>query len=284
MGAGTDVDAQVEPPEQGAVKCVGVKKGVAGVTALGNVLGIRRIPFDDELISPVAVDVADAHVVGRVGVGLPRRGDPVSRFPQRKVVKRFKPRRDRSAAPALLAPDDGGHAVLGRAGARRVVVVGAAGDRRDGPAVAVDAEVRPRHSAVAVPGHLLAEQPPAQEHALAGGGGDQPAVEALHPWPVPPRGRRVGGHVGGNGHRRGAEQGGHGGGECATDAGAAHGTGSSRPGKGLNRYKQTGRYWRVTPLSRAGHGQMSPCRTYRRLIAENLFTLPSNVDRVNVRR
>ena len=46
-------------------------------------------------------------------------------------------------------------------------------------AVAVDAEVGAGHAGGGAPGDLVAEQPPAQEHALAGGGGDQPAVEVL---------------------------------------------------------------------------------------------------------
>src|SRR5690606_26866980 len=85
VGTGADVDAQVDPPQQGAVELVGVEVGVAGVAALGDVLGVGRVPLDDVLVLPVAVDVADAEVVGGVRVRLAGRGDPVRGLFQRDV-------------------------------------------------------------------------------------------------------------------------------------------------------------------------------------------------------
>src|SRR5690606_40072372 len=104
---------------------------------------------------------------------------PVCGLFQRDVVKRFNPPRHGRAAFPLASLDDRGDPVQGPGGAGAVVVVGAVRDSGDRPAVAVDAEARPRHAPGSVTGDLVAEQPPAQEHALAGGDRDEPAVEGL---------------------------------------------------------------------------------------------------------
>ena len=68
--SGTDVHAQVDTPELRAVQLVAVEIDVVGLVALGVVLRGGRIPFDDDLILSVAVDIAHRTVVWRVGSSL----------------------------------------------------------------------------------------------------------------------------------------------------------------------------------------------------------------------
>jgi hypothetical protein len=69
--AGPDVAAEVDAPQPGAVQLVRVDVDVAGVAGLRVVLGVGRIPLEHDLVLAVAVQVADARVVGAVGVATP---------------------------------------------------------------------------------------------------------------------------------------------------------------------------------------------------------------------
>ena len=68
VGAAADVPAQVDAPEQRAVKAVTIEKGRARVAIVGVVVGVRGVPFQDDLIFSVAVDIAYAGVVGSIEV------------------------------------------------------------------------------------------------------------------------------------------------------------------------------------------------------------------------
>ena len=80
--AGTDVAAQVDAPQLGAVQFVGVHVDVARVAGLGVVLGVGRRPRLDDLVLAVAVEVRNGGVVGRVGVRLAVRRDTIGRLVQ----------------------------------------------------------------------------------------------------------------------------------------------------------------------------------------------------------
>ena len=69
MGAGTDVLAQVDAPEFSAVKFQTIDDNVAGIAIVRVVMGIRRIPFQEQLILSVAIHIAHRTVVGPVLIG-----------------------------------------------------------------------------------------------------------------------------------------------------------------------------------------------------------------------
>lgn len=63
-----DVLSQVDTPQLSSVELVAVEVDVSRQSRLGVVLGVCRVPFDDYLVLPVAVDVAHGAVVGSVAV------------------------------------------------------------------------------------------------------------------------------------------------------------------------------------------------------------------------
>ena len=65
-----DVLAEIDAPQLPSIKLVSVDDDVACISVVGVVVGIGWVPFDDELIFTVAVEVAGATVVRRVGEGL----------------------------------------------------------------------------------------------------------------------------------------------------------------------------------------------------------------------
>src|SRR5690606_39704768 len=71
--AGPDVAAQVDPPQAGAVQLDAVEVDGVGHAGLGVVLGVVRLPLQHQVQAAVAVQVADAGVVGVVAAG--GRGD-----------------------------------------------------------------------------------------------------------------------------------------------------------------------------------------------------------------
>ena len=94
MGAGADVAPEVDAPQPCPGQRVGVEIDRAGVAALRVVFRVRRIPFDDELVLAVAVQVAGARVVRAVGVGSRR---PAS-------CRRAEPEAARAGTPARGLP------------------------------------------------------------------------------------------------------------------------------------------------------------------------------------
>ena len=68
--AGADVAAEVDAPQPRAVELVGVEVDVACVAGLRVVFRVRGVPFDDDLVFAVAIEIADAEFVGAVGVVL----------------------------------------------------------------------------------------------------------------------------------------------------------------------------------------------------------------------
>ena len=66
--AGADVAAEIDAPQPRAVELVGIEVHVARVARLRVVLRVGRIPLEHVFELAVAVEVADGHVVGGVGV------------------------------------------------------------------------------------------------------------------------------------------------------------------------------------------------------------------------
>ena len=65
---GADVAAQADAPEPLAAEAVAVYVDRAGEACLRVVVRVGRLPFQEELVLSVAVDVAHAGIVGRVAV------------------------------------------------------------------------------------------------------------------------------------------------------------------------------------------------------------------------
>ncbi len=178
--AGTDVAAQVDPPQPGAVELDAVQDRVAGVAGLGVVLGVGRLPLEDEVQRPVAVEVGHGRVVGLVGVGDAVRGRTAGRRADGHVLVAAA-ELDRVDGVGLLdAAHDRADRVVGLGGRAGVEPVRGAGDRGrvdlgagavdvEGDVVRVGAEPAPADQVAAAGVH--ADDAPVELLDLAGGGG-----------------------------------------------------------------------------------------------------------------
>src|SRR5262249_44743604 len=68
--AGANVATEVDAPQPRPIELVSVQVDIAGVAGLRIVFRVRGVPFEDDLVFAVAVEVADATVVRGVGVTL----------------------------------------------------------------------------------------------------------------------------------------------------------------------------------------------------------------------
>ncbi len=168
VGAGADVGAHVQAPQQRAVQLVAVDQAAAGVALDGHVLAVGGVPLDEIFHLAVAVHIAHAHVVGAVGKGVPRRGDAAFGLLQGQIIVAFFPHRHRAAGRAFHPGQHGGHGIGVGVGAVRVQVVGAVPHFGQAHAVFVDDEVRAVQTGGGDAVHLGLEQPPADEHAGVG--------------------------------------------------------------------------------------------------------------------
>ena len=57
VGSAADVDTHVDAPEQRTVQPIAVEEGRAGISVMSIVVGIRRIPFQNNLILSVTVNI-----------------------------------------------------------------------------------------------------------------------------------------------------------------------------------------------------------------------------------
>ena len=80
VGPGADVDTHVYTPEKCAVKTVAVEEGRPGITIVGIIVGIGGIPFQNDLILSVAIDISYRSVVGTIGESLAIWGSACSWF------------------------------------------------------------------------------------------------------------------------------------------------------------------------------------------------------------
>ena len=69
MSASTDVGAEVDAPEALTCETVAIKQDIACVAVVGVVATVRRVPLEDNLITSIAIYIADAGIASRVGVG-----------------------------------------------------------------------------------------------------------------------------------------------------------------------------------------------------------------------
>ena len=190
MRAGPDVAAKVDPPQPRAVDLVGIDQLTAGQARGGVVARIRRIPFDDDLVLAIAVEIGSARVVGAVGEGAGRRTGPALRRCRRRagraarsgiaVSARWRAARTARWPRARCPAEPAGRCRvgLGQIG-RGVDQVGRRHERasiqlhrraRSAGAIHVEGDVR----------RVGPEQPPSHvDRALAGANGDDAASEVL---------------------------------------------------------------------------------------------------------
>ena len=67
VGACADIAAQVDAPQALAAELEAVDVDLAGVAVVGVVVGVGRIPFQEDLVFAVTIHVADRAVVGGIG-------------------------------------------------------------------------------------------------------------------------------------------------------------------------------------------------------------------------
>src|SRR5690606_19118623 len=170
VGPSADVDAQVDPPQEGAVEFVGVEEDRPGVAGLGVVLGVGGLPLQDDLVAAVAVEVADAGVVGLIGVGGAVDGAARGTL-QRHVQVAVGEVEGGCGGAQFHAVDDRPHCVGGVGWGAGVKVGGGGGEGggvdAGGSAVDVERDVA----------GVRAEQPPAHQVPVAAAHADQSAVD-----------------------------------------------------------------------------------------------------------
>jgi hypothetical protein len=63
VGAGPDIAAEIDAPESCAIQFVGVEKHVARIAGLRVVLRVGRIPFQDDFVLTIAIEIGGAAIV-----------------------------------------------------------------------------------------------------------------------------------------------------------------------------------------------------------------------------
>src|SRR5690606_4626398 len=130
MRSRTDIATQVYPPQASAREFIGVNEDVAGVAGLGIVLCVRRLPFHDDFVFTVTIQVTHTQVIGDVVVGHPIRGCATVGTLQVDRQIRIAPDRTRRTVTRFAAINHRTHGVAGCGAATAVKVVGAVGNRR----------------------------------------------------------------------------------------------------------------------------------------------------------
>ena len=69
MCATAYVDTHVDAPKQSTVKPIAIEECQARIAIMRVVVSIRRIPFEEDFVLSVAIDITHRGIVGRIGVG-----------------------------------------------------------------------------------------------------------------------------------------------------------------------------------------------------------------------
>nr|GEU28687.1 hypothetical protein [Tanacetum cinerariifolium] len=187
VGAGADVFSEIDAPQALAVQRVGIEVHRSGVAVEGVIPGVGRIrdlgvgtvdrvPFQDDFIAAVAVEVGNAGFVRGVVVGLAAGRDAGRRLLDRHAQIALVPHDGRLAGAYVLALHDSVQRVGRLRRARFVDVIGAACQRtgRDFLAVAVQVKRGGR-------GVVAQQAPGDQVAAIPGRYRHRAAVQRFHP-------------------------------------------------------------------------------------------------------
>lgn len=66
MGAATDVDTQIDTPQQRTIQSVAVQQRGAGIAIVGIIVGIGWVPLQQYLVLSVGIHIAHTGIVGRI--------------------------------------------------------------------------------------------------------------------------------------------------------------------------------------------------------------------------
>ena len=80
-----DIFAQIDSPKFCSVQFIGIDNHISRISFLRIVLGIARIPFENQLVFPVSVQIADRNVIWRIGITSARIA------PARRPIQRNRP-------------------------------------------------------------------------------------------------------------------------------------------------------------------------------------------------
>ena len=114
MGASTDIYAQINAPKLGAIHLIGIHKYISRYPRLRIVFGIGGIPFENDLILAIPVQITNRRITGRIGVGHRRSlfGGPAGGAVQIDREDLRGPNRGVSTQGLLHSPNHGLHGVL----------------------------------------------------------------------------------------------------------------------------------------------------------------------------
>ena len=82
VGATTDVDTQVDTPQQCTVQSVAVQQRGSGIAIMGIIVGISRVPLQQYLVLSVAIHIAHTGIVSRIAKRTPIGCYAIGRFMQ----------------------------------------------------------------------------------------------------------------------------------------------------------------------------------------------------------
>ena len=66
VGAATDVDTQIDTPQQRTIQSVAVQQRGAGIAIVGIIVGIGWVPLQQYLVLSVGIHIAHTGIVGRI--------------------------------------------------------------------------------------------------------------------------------------------------------------------------------------------------------------------------
>ena len=79
VGTGTDILTQIDAPELGSVELVAVEDDLSRIAVMRIVMGIGRVPFQDDFVFSVSIHIAHATVVGGIFIGFSIGSDTAGR-------------------------------------------------------------------------------------------------------------------------------------------------------------------------------------------------------------
>ena len=156
MSPRTNVHTKVNAPKFLATHLVAINEHVAGLALLRVVLGIARIPLENQLKFTVTIHIAYRNIVGAIGI-VATAIRPVKIHSQKLVI----PHRDRCICCLFLATDNGLHGVLTCGSSLRVGIVARLRTGKTCDFLAVTIQIKARCLAIG------SENAPAEEHTPA---------------------------------------------------------------------------------------------------------------------
>ena len=183
MSTCADILAEVNAPKALAIQLVGINKHGTRITRLRVIVSVRRIPFENQFIFAVTIEVSRAHIVRNVSARFTVRHSLCCRRLHFKsliwegfsaIGDRFIQNERQTNLRLLLAIDNGSHRVLGGSGASSIKVARAGRLANRGNLLSITIEDKFRRRVVG------AQQAPTDKHSLAHIGRHKAACQVFH--------------------------------------------------------------------------------------------------------